>query len=221
MCLFISYAQKDMQKKTSIDDRKGNLYFSIGTDYRITTIENSDEFQFLNNPDILVNTQVQNTGFAVNYNLDYFISKKLSLGFSHSLRYGIVSQEVNNISGDFGAEASQSNLIFGYHFYFDYHFKIFRNSEVFARFGRSFINRGTDFSTKRPFQETESGTIFQISPSNFAYEPWNFAIGYKKERVSFILGAYTSSNTDYQGEDTFIIPYLSFRYNLGSLWNND
>lgn len=210
-----------MLKNNEINQRKGSLYFSIGSDYRITTIENSSDFQFFDNSDILLNTQVQNTGFAINYNFDYFLSKNLSIGFSHSMRYGVVSQEVNNVSGDFGAEASQSNLIFGYHFYLDYHFRVFKNSEMFVRFGRSLLNRGTDFSTKRPFQETESGIIYEIIPSNFAFEPWHFALGYKKEKVSFILGAYTSSNTDYQGEDLFVIPYLSFRYSLGSLWNND
>jgi len=56
-----------------------------------------------------------------------------------------------------------------------------------------------------------------VSQSDFAYEPWNFAIGYKKQRVSFLVGAYTSSNSDYQGVSDIIIPYISFRYNIGKL----
>lgn len=214
-------AQNVSQNDFSINNRKGNLYFSVGSDYRYYVIDDAPEFQFFENPDIKVNTFSQNSGFAFNYNLDYFISDKLSLGFSHTFRYDVVSQEVNNVSSEFGAEAAQKSLIFGYHFYLDYHFKIFKKSELFVRFGRSLINRGTEFSTKSLFAITEEGNITAVDPSDFAYEPWNFAIGYKKQRVSFIVGAYTSSNSDYQGITDIIIPYISFRYNIGKLWDND
>ena len=195
-------------------------FFSVGTDYRFFVYEDSPPFKVTEDPDIIVDTYSQYSDFAFNYNLDYFISKNLSLGFSHSIRYDVVSQAVNNVSGEFGAESSKKSLIFGYHFYLDYHFRVFKKSEMFLRFGRSLLNRGTEFSIKRLFAQTDSGDIYSITPSDFAYEPWNFAIGYKKQKFSLIGGAYTSSNTDYKGVSDMIIPYISFRYNIGKLWDD-
>ena len=218
-CATLSYSQSK-DKSFYIEERKKNLFFSIGSEYRITPIYSPLESILLTNYVLAVDAQ--NSGAAINYSLDYFITKNLALGFSHSIRYDVILNDANNISSDFGAESAQRGLIFGYHFYLDYHLKAFKNSELFLRLGKSLLNRGTDFTSKSTFSVEGFGDITTFLTSDFAYEPWNFAIGYKKQRFSLIGGIYSSSNTEYfQETKSFIIPYFSLRYNLGKLWNNN
>ena len=56
------------------------------------------------------------------------------------------------------------------------------------------------------------------SQEDFAYFAWDFALGYKKKKFSFTIGAYTTSVTNYAYIDDFIVPYFSFKYNLGTLF---
>ena len=213
------YSQSQKQD-SNFENRKNNLFFSVGSEYRITPIRGSSESPLITN--YILAIDAQNSGAAFYYALDYYFTKNITLGFSHSIRYDVILNDANNIFSDFGAESAQRGLIFGYHFYLDYHFKIFENSELFLRVGKSLLNRGTDFTTKNTFGEIDSNNLVLYSTSDFSYEPWNFAIGYKKQRFSLIGGIYSSSNTEYfQETKSFIIPYFSLKYNIGKLWNND
>jgi hypothetical protein len=141
----------------------------------------------------------------------------LAVGFSNSFRYDMVAKNFN-IDDATGFSPTKKGLIIGFHFYFDYHFKIFKKSEVFARIGRSLLNRNTNVTIKETFEGNESVpdlTIF--SDYDTAYEPWNFAIGYKKNRFSLIGGIYSSAISEYTRGTSFIIPYFSLRYNIGNL----
>ena len=200
------------------ENRKGKLFFSVGTDYRITPIYKLTEGLITNRRLLVVNIDQQNSGVAFNYNLDYFLGKNLSFGFSNSIRYDLNYLRADNLEVNTGIEPGNKTLIFGFHFYFDYHIKIFKKSEIFARIGISLINRGTEYSDKETFFDDQGNNMGSITTQeDFAYEPWNFALGYKKNRFSLIGGIYSSSNSEYTSGESFIIPYFALRYNLGNL----
>ncbi len=54
--------------------------------------------------------------------------------------------------------------------------------------------------------------------NDFTYEPWNYAVGYKKDKINIILGMYGSNIAEYFDDNTtFLIPYISFKYTIGKL----
>ncbi|TXD51856.1 MULTISPECIES: hypothetical protein [unclassified Polaribacter] len=211
--------QSFAQNSYDIENRKGKLFFNAGVEYRITPIyQNGAELDIINTRGA-ISVDAQSSGTALNFGLNYFITKNLSLGFSNSFRYDIITQRSTEISGDFGYSPAKNDLIFGYHFYLDYHFKVFKEAELFVRLGKSFLNRGTEFETKtRFFDNSGNPTITAFSKQDTAYEPWNFALGYKKNKLNLILGTYTSSITEYFVDgSSFIVPYLNLTYNFGKL----
>lgn len=204
------------QNSYDIDQRQGKLFFSIGTEYLITPIHSSTDFSY---ESASTNMDKQNSGVAFFYDFNYFTTKNLSLGFTNTIKYGLNSNAFNQISEDFGFQSAENRIIFGYHFYLDYHFKVFKDSELFVRLGKSLVNRGTNNISKTTFFDDNGDVLFAvISEFDFSYSPWNFAIGYKKKKISVAAGVYSSSNTNYFRETTpFIVPYIQFKYNLGKL----
>ncbi len=206
------------QNSYDINQRKGKLFFSLATELRPLPIRAKDA---ISNPsfDNASNIDFQSSGMAFSYALDYFINKNLSLGFSQSIRYDLITLPIDEITANFGYRPAKNDFIFDYHLYIDYHFKVFKEGELFLRFGRSFLNRGTEFSEKESSFDSDGNVIISfIGSVDSAYEPYNWGVGYKKKKVSFMLGAYTSSNTEYFNDNsTFIIPYLQFKYNFGKL----
>ena len=198
------------------DQRKGSLFFSLGTQYRITPISTSDS---KGGPTTFnhVNTDIQNSGPALFYTLDYYITKNLSLGFSHSMRYDLITMGGHEIQGATGFQSADYGLIFGYTVYLDYHIKAFKNAELVVHLGRSRLNTGTNFTSKQTFYVNNTA-VPSYSQEHFAYFAWDFALGYKKKKFSFTIGAYTTSVTNYYLIDNFIVPYFSFKYNLGTLF---
>ncbi len=204
------------QKTNHLQERKGKLFFSVGTEYRITPIWSVKNAEVSFNG---TNMDLQNSGMALNLSLDYFVTKNFSLGFTNSVRYDLIIYPYQEIENDFGFKKTENDFIFGFHFYADYHFKIFKNSELFVRLGRSLLNRGTDFTSKETFYDNEGNTILSnYNQENFAYEPWNYAIGYKKDKINLIIGMYGSNISEYFDNDaTFLVPYISFKYTIGKL----
>ncbi|MFT6064257.1 MAG: hypothetical protein ACJAQX_000105, partial [Polaribacter sp.] len=76
--------------------------------------------------------------------LIFFINKNLAIIFSHSVRYDLIKESLDEISDNFGVRTANNDLIFDYHLDMDYHLKIFKNSETFASIDISFLNRGTE-----------------------------------------------------------------------------
>ncbi|MEM6517096.1 MAG: hypothetical protein AAF688_13000 [Bacteroidota bacterium] len=206
-------AQEDINF-LSPENRKGQLFFKVSSEYRITPLPTDSP----KSRNVFVNTDLQNSGVAFAYTLDMFITQNLSIGFSNSFRYDYLGG-TSDIEGFFGAEPSNRGIIIGYHFYLDYHFKIFRESEIFLRFGRSLLNRGTLIDSKETFFDEEGEPILTIGTSDdYAYEAYNWGLGWKKRKVEIMLAFYTSSVTEYFVEDqAYIIPYFKFSYNLGRL----
>jgi hypothetical protein len=213
--LFNSYAQIKEINYLSPENRKGQVFYKVGAEYRITPLPSN---AILSN-NVFVNTDKQNSGTAFFYTLDLFVTKNLSLGFSHTFRYDEVGGLSSGIEGNFGTESTPKALIQGYHFYADYHFKVFRNSELFLRLGRSLINRGTEITVKETFFDDQGNQVLSATGTvDYAYEPWNFAAGWKKRKLEIILGFYTSNISEYFiTDEAFIIPYFKFSYNLGRL----
>tara|TARA_R110002074_G_scaffold75458_6_gene172509 strand:+ start:90 stop:773 length:684 start_codon:yes stop_codon:yes gene_type:complete len=207
------------QKSWDIDKRKGKLFFSVGSEYRITPIKSGERIYSLNS--IATIEDVQNSGVAFRYAFDFFITNNISLGFSHSLRYDLISNSGEiSTDGNFAYDKASYGLINGFDFYLDYHFKIFTEGELFVRLGKSLLNGGTDVSFRQSFFDANGaflGSVFLTE--DFSFYPWNFALGYKKNRTSFLIGIYSTSNTNYFDSNTsFIVPYFGFRYNLGKLF---
>lgn len=198
------------------ETRKGKLIFKVGTEYRITPLPyNVEEIDATGG---LTNIDYQNSGFAINYTLDYFVTKNLSLGFTNSFRYDLLLYN-DDTSFIRGARKAEKTLIMDYHFYLDYHFKVFKNSELFVRAGKSLANRGTSYSDLDPFFDQDGTLVAQsISQNNWHYQPENFGIGYKKNKVEIMAGVLTTTNSEYFfSNERLTIPYLKFSYNLGKL----
>lgn len=77
-----SFAKSSEENPFSIDNRQGLLFFSVGTDYRITPIEKRLESaatypagEFRANPEEI---GAQNAGVGFRYDLNYFLTTALS-----------------------------------------------------------------------------------------------------------------------------------------------
>lgn len=202
---------------SQIEERKGKLFFKVGSEYRITPFRYNTGNVDSNIP---TNIDTQNSGVAFHYGLDYFITKNLSIGFNNSFRYDLLINTINEIDQDFGSQKADKTLIVGGHLYLDYHVKVFKNSELFARFGKSLLNGGTEYTRKRTYFDSQGETIaYSYENDNFMFFATNIAIGYKKGKVELLAGMYTSSITNYfVATESLKIPYLNFTYTLGKLW---
>ncbi|AWH73886.1 hypothetical protein DCS32_06870 [Dokdonia sp. Dokd-P16] len=206
------------QKSYDIENRKGGLFLKVSPEYRITPIYDSE---FIKRDGFPRNIDQSNSSAALSYAFDYFITKNWSLGFSHSLRYDVFLAGIDDIEGDFGAQPDNKTLIQDFHIYADYHFKIFKEGEIFARVGYSRMNTGTFFSEKTTFFEEngeDTGISSFSSVADFSYFAYNLSLGYKKNRIELAGGIYSSSVTEYFDATTrFILPYFKLSYNIGKL----
>ncbi|MFT5848264.1 hypothetical protein [Psychroserpens sp.] len=196
------------------ENRKGQLFFKLSAEYRITPLPTTAPSSGKAN----VNTDLQNSGEAFSFELNLFITENLSLGFANSYRYDEIGG-FEGLDNDRQSRPTNRGLIIGYHFYVDYHFKIFRESELFARVGLSMLNRGTRVASRETFF-TPDGEIFGVAGSSNGteYTSNNWSIGWKKRKTEIMLGFYTSGNSDYFLEpQIYTIPYFKFSYNLGRL----
>lgn len=200
------------------NQRKGKLFFKVGTEYRITPLPTNLGY---NSNSKLVNSDTQNSGVAFYYGLNFFITKNLSLGFSHSVRYTLLHRaSVSDIPTEFGYKESVYRPMMGFYLYLDYHVKVFKESELFARFGRSMINVNSDYIDKEPVYDNNGEFIGSIS-SELSYKMFtaNFAIGFKKNKFEALIGAHTTLDPPYFTESVlYIIPYINLSYTIGKLY---
>ena len=98
------------------ENRKGQLFFKLSSEYRITPLPTN----VAQNPNIPVDSDMQNSGVAFAYTLDFFTGKNLSIGFSNSFRYDELGANLgsnrNQIEGGFGVEPTNRGLIIGFIF---------------------------------------------------------------------------------------------------------
>ncbi|NGX83087.1 hypothetical protein [Aequorivita sp. KMM 9714] len=202
---------------SQIEERKGKLFFKLGSEYRITPLSyDGNKLE----PSLSVEVDAQNSGVSFHYGFDYFITKNLSIGFNNSFRYDILISNTNEIDNDFGVQKADKTLMIGGHLYLDYHVKVFKNSELFARIGRSILNGGTHYVEKKTYYDNQGNTLGSSYTTNdFQFSPANFAIGFKKDKVELIIGMYASTQAPYFDEtESLKIPYINFTYTIGKLW---
>ena len=202
---------------SQIEERKGKLFFKIGSEYRITPLP----YDFGNvDPQIPADIDVQNSGVAFHYGFDYFFTKNLSIGFNNSFRYDVLIRNINDIDQENGFQKTDKTLIIEGHLYLDYHIKVFENSELFARVGYSLLNGGTEYMEKNTFYDNQGNTIgFGFGNESLEFFAANFAIGYKKQKVELLIGLYSSSISPYFLEtESLKIPYINITYTIGKMW---
>lgn len=207
--------QMTSQNLLSKEDRKGSLFFKISSEYRIVSLFDDDIDQI-----DVVDVQDQTTGLAFNYAFDWFTGKNFSLGFSHTLRYDhILKARLNPNQIGVVSDADTNGLLMDFHFYMQYHIKIFENSELYVVLGRTLFNVGSDYNDARRFFDEQGELIVARTTSlNTNYGSWNGGLGWKKNRYSILGGIYLSDNVDYFNESGILtIPYIRFSYNLGKL----
>ena len=210
-------AQESALPPTS-NTRQGQLYFSIGTEYRIGHIYNFSNNSIWNARG--VSEEDLNRGAAFSYSLDYFFTHNLSLGFSHSLRYDHIHEATADaIPGGTSSNAviaDQYGLIMDYHLNIKYHF-IVAKQEFFFQAGLSFLNNAPTIR-KNPVRISSNGVERQdINTLDLMDIAAKYGLGYQKNRFSIMGGIYFSDdNPFYQGAN-YILPYFELKYQLGNL----
>ncbi len=164
---------------------------------------------------------MQNSGVAFYYGLKIFITKNLSLGFSHSVRYAFLHYaSASDIPTEFGYKESVYKPMMGFHLYLDYHVKVFKESELFARVGRSRININSTYIYKTPVYDNNDEFIGSIaSESDYKMFTTNFAVGFKKNKFEALIGIHTTQDPPYFTRSVrYIIPYFNLNYTIGKLY---
>ncbi len=199
-------------------ERKGKLFFNAGIEYRITPLPNDSAE--LSSVAIRTNSDKQNLGTSFYYGFKYFVFNKFSVGFSHSFRYAyFLSPNNEDIPGDYGIKKTKYALLMGYHFYLDYYLTFLKKSEIFIRVGISLLNRNSEFWEKEAVYDQNNELIGHwLTEQTYAFQPRNIAMGFKKNRMEYIIGIYTTKvNPYFVDTTTFAIPYINLNYTIGKL----
>ncbi len=208
------------QEFYDIENRKGKVFFTVATDYRLNPISGAED-QF--GPTLLsaVDINEQNAGAALSYGLDWYVTKNLSLSISNSLRYdSVFAGNIDAFNGDLDlieAVPSRNGLLLDFHGYFQYHIKLFKNSEIILQAGASLLNVGSDVRVLNRFIPDDTGEVVEIEASsdNTSYIAANLGVGWKKKKLTFLAGAFTSNNTAYFNSNVnFTLLYFKISYTI-------
>ncbi len=212
----ICNAQDISKNEVFIKSRQGKLFLSLGSEYRIAAYYNSNENQYQDRGNTNIDKQL--SGPAINYNLNYFITNNLSLGFSHSFKNSLLGYD-QEISNNNSSQKSINSLFMDYHFYLDYYVPISNKSQIILRLGKTVLNSGSDYSYRTNFyDETDKFLGYSISQSSYVYSPYNYAVGYKNNRFDILLGIYSSKDTPYfRDANKVTVSYIKLNYNLFKL----
>lgn len=86
------------------------------------------------------------------------------------------------------------------------------------RVGKSLMNRNSNYSDKTSFYNDGEYIGSIIGQENLHFSPYNFGLGYKKNKVEILIGIYSTSNTPYFSvSEGFIIPYFNLAYTIGKM----
>jgi hypothetical protein len=204
------------QNNTDIENRSGKLFFKVGSDYRITPIYGNN---ILKTNGLRTSIDSQSSGAALFYGVEFFPWNNLSLNFDHSFHYTLFYLEsFYGDPDDLGGEAAVNQLFFDYHIFVNYYIKVFKESEMFVRVGRSLLNRNSNYTTNEALYDDNGQFLIGISSQgNFNLQAYNFGLGYKKNKVEILLGIYSTSETPYFASEDFIIPYFNLAYTIGKM----
>lgn len=203
------------------NNNEGKLYFSIGADYRLGIIFNSNKSVII--PYTLGVDEVDlNKGTGFQYTLDYYLINNLSLGFAHSLRYEHL-YEGSRFSIPGGEDSTAAvpdiyGLLMDYHFFTKFHFQIL-NEKLFIQLGISILNIGQNLNRNRDISFEHYGNEYIHSPEiDLKDTAIRFGLGYEKNKCSLFGGVYFSDNNPFYAETNYIVPYVGFKYRLSNLF---
>lgn len=202
------------QEQNQLSEKKGKFFLSAGTDYRITPIYGSAATY----DKVITSIDLQNSGTSLNYSLDYYISKNFSLGFSQSFKYDVLLYN-DDTSFNFGARKAEKAVLIDYHFYLKYYLKISKVNKLFFKFGKSLMNRGSEYSYVETFYQPNGLEIGKgIGQEDFSFSATNIGIGFNRKELELSLGMYASNNTQYfEKSQNFKIVYINLNYQLFKL----
>ena len=200
-------------------ERKGKLFFKIGSEYRLTPAYLVPGSSINNQLGFYTNVDILHNGMALSYGVEYFLSKSLSFSVVNSLRYKPFLYPFRTIESNFGAEKAEATLLLGFHGYLDYHIPLFKESELFLRLGISTYNGGSEFVIKQTVFNSDGEPEFASSgDASFKNTGYNFALGYSKNRIKLLAGVYTSEGgTFFTSSFNIFTPYIKLDYVLGKL----
>ncbi|WP_318310760.1 hypothetical protein [Flagellimonas crocea] len=193
------------------DSRAKNFFLNLGAEYRITPIHKSGDQALATN---FINPDLQNSGPALNFGVDYYVTQNFSAGFKTSFRYDLITTRIDNTASE-----TERGLMFGYHFNLNYHFQVFQKGELLVGAGLSLLNRNSEYLRTESILNEEG----EVVGSNSSLDNYNFSankifVGYGKGRSKIMLGIYISRNTKYfDKKTTFILPFISYSFNLVKL----
>ncbi len=210
------------QSLTSYDDyenRKGRVTLKVGMEYRVTPFYESGENIRRNLAGSFTNVDNIHRGPAFSYGLELFFSRKLSFNIQHSIRRTLITLPFRQIDENFGLKTAENEFLSGFHGFFDYHIRVFPESELFFRLGFSTYNGGSNFVVKSTSFNQQDEIVNQAEfQGSFDNEGLNLGIGYAKNQFKVLIGMYSSRGNVYYSR-TFPIytPYLKLSYNLVNL----
>lgn len=214
----VSFAQTPKSGYYLDKNRKGSLFFNVGTEYRLTPLPQNgyieDTASFFTNVDLI------HSGPAISYGFEYFTSPNFSIELNHSLRIENILYPVYEIERDFGAELTKNALLHGLHFGGNKYFKISDKGFLFIRAGFSSFNGNSHFLLKRPvsFDENGQADFWFDTEETFWNVGTHFAVGYQSNRVRVVVGAYLSNGSRfYNGNFRIVTPYAKLTYTLGKM----
>jgi hypothetical protein len=190
--------------------KKNNFFLNFGIEHRLPPITGYDKT--IDNTDGYIKRDDVLSGTAFNYSLNYFITEKLSFNFGQSFRSGIVFyKEVYSQGNNF--EKAQKSFLIDYHFSLDYFIELNQKSELFFRFGYSFLNRGSEYS----YTQNMNNNFVNVF-NNQNYNAINTALGLKIKKLDFSIGIYFADKVNYTvNNDKINSLYFRINYNLFKL----
>jgi hypothetical protein len=197
-------------------ERKGNFFFNVGPEFRITPTYKLNQFS---NEAGFTNPDLQNSGVAINIGADYYIINNLSVGFKTSFRHDLITSQDVLGSVNQGVSNSKKGLLIGYHFNLNYHFQIFKKGDLLVSAGVSLLNRNSEFTLVESIRDNNGQVVGTTSTlTNYAYSANKISVGYGNGRSKFMLGIYITKNSGYFIESTtFTVPFVNYSFDFGKL----
>ncbi len=197
-------------------ERKDQFFFNIGPEFRITPIYK------LNEPSLksfFTEVDAQNSGFAINLGVDYYITNRLSIGFIYSIRYDIVTREDIQTDSALGISSVDKRILLGYHFELKYNFKVFKKGDLHFGVGLALLNRNSEFNITEPLFDQNGVQVGTTSSVNdYKYGANKIFLGYINKKSKILLGAYITRNSGYFNQTTtFMVPFINYSFAFGKL----
>ncbi len=194
-----------------LQNRKGKLFLRSEIEYRITPYYELKTDSGLQTFKGQLAKDLQNSGTGLNYSLNFFVLKNLSLNFGQSFRYETILfstdyPEINSSS------KSQKSFLLDYHFSIDYFIPLSKSTDIYLRVGYSMLNTGSEFTVT---QKSQAGNFWVSQQYDTEFSANNFAIGFKRKRIDLCLGTYQTEETPYEDVRVpTLFPYIKISYDL-------